>query len=408
MIGDLGRWLVFAARNLLRNRRRSATTVAVAALGTAAILLASGFALFTYEALEQDAARSTGHLVLARQAQFQAEEDMPLQHGIDGAPALARRLLELPAVRQVLPSIEFSGLISNGDKSTVMLGYGVVPQAEFAIKGPFLTVTDGEVLAAGDDRMVLLGKGLAHVLKARAGSGLTLMATTSQGALNAIDVTVKGVVDTGMPDLDLRLVYTDLALAQKLLASERVSRVGVFLDRMEATQPMRPQVGALAPQGVAMKAWDELAPYYQSVRALYNRIFGALGGILGVIVVFVVVNAMAMAVVERTREIGALRAMGSSPGLLTGLFATEGLLLGVVGALLGTLLAVAVALALMVLPFEMPPPPGRSVGYPLQVSLNTQLVAWTVGAIMLITTLASGWVARRALRRPIVEALGHV
>ena len=57
-------WLRFAAQNTLRNRRRSLATVAIAALGTAAILLAGGFALYTYQSLEQGAARSTGHLIV--------------------------------------------------------------------------------------------------------------------------------------------------------------------------------------------------------------------------------------------------------------------------------------------------------------------------------------------------------
>jgi putative ABC transport system permease protein len=56
---------------------------------------------------------------------------------------LRAQLLADPAVRQVLPKIEFSGLISNGDKSTVMMAAGVEPDSEFGVKGPFLTITDG-------------------------------------------------------------------------------------------------------------------------------------------------------------------------------------------------------------------------------------------------------------------------
>ena len=64
------RWLRFAWLNTLRNRRRSAVTVTIAALGTAALLLAGGFALFTYESLAQASARTTGHLIVATPAQF--------------------------------------------------------------------------------------------------------------------------------------------------------------------------------------------------------------------------------------------------------------------------------------------------------------------------------------------------
>ena len=84
-------WARFAWLNTRRNRRRSLVTVAIAALGTAAILLAGGFALSTYQGLAEASARTTGHLVLARTAQFDGFEDTPLQHGLTDAVAVARR-----------------------------------------------------------------------------------------------------------------------------------------------------------------------------------------------------------------------------------------------------------------------------------------------------------------------------
>src|SRR5256885_12226517 len=98
-------WLKFAWLNTLRNRRRSAVTVAIAALGTAAILLAGGFALFTYQALAQASARTTGHLIVGKPAQFEREEDTPLQNGLDDVAAIRARLLADPDVRHVLPTV---------------------------------------------------------------------------------------------------------------------------------------------------------------------------------------------------------------------------------------------------------------------------------------------------------------
>ena len=399
-------WLKFAALNTLRNRRRSAVTVTIAALGTAAILLAGGFALSTYQALAEASARTTGHLIVARPDQFSRDEETPLQHGLDGVEALKARLLADDAVRQVLPRVEFSGLISNGDKSVVMVAAGIDPDAEFAVKGPFLKMQAGKVLASGQGLAVMLGEGLARSLKASPGSNLTLMASTTEGALNALDVTVAGVFSTGVPDLDKRLVYTDLGTAQKLLVTQKVSSLGVFLDRMDATAAARARVQALVAL-LAVQTWEDQAVFYRSVRDLYNRIFGALGAIIGVIVVFVVTNAMAMAIIERTREIGTLRALGTLPGQLIRSLALEGLLLGGVGALLGALLALGVALGLLLFPVQMPPPPGRSDGYPLLVATDPAMYALTLLAMLLLATLASALVARTTVRQPIVDALAH-
>jgi putative ABC transport system permease protein len=401
------KWLKFAWLNTLRNRRRSLVTVAIAALGTAAILLAGGFALFTYQALEQAAARNTGHLIVGTPAQFARDEDVPLQNGLDNVAALKARLLADPAVRQVLPRVEFSGLISNGDKSTVMMAAGIEPDSEFAVKGPFLQMKAGDVLVSGTTGEVMLGEGLAKSLKARPGTSLTLLASTTAGALNAMDVTVKGVFSTGVPEIDKRLVYTDLATAQKLLVTDRVSTLGVFLRGMGDVAPARLRIEAANPQ-LAVQTWLDQATFYKSVKALYNRIFGALGLIIGVIVVFVVTNAMAMAIIERTREIGTLRAMGTLPGQLLRSLALEGMVLGGTGALVGACIATSVSVLLLVFPVEMPPPPGRSSGYPLNITLDPTMVAATLAAMVLLAMAASAWVARKTVHRPIVEALAYV
>ena len=400
------KWLKFAWLNTLRNRRRSLVTVAIAALGTAAILLAGGFALSTYQALAQAAARSSGHLVVGRPDQFTQDEDTPLQHGLDDAAGLRARLLADPAVRHVLPRVEFSGLISNGDKSTVMMASGVDPDGEFSVKGPFLSMTAGEVLAGGDSAQVMLGEGLARSLKARPGSSLTLLASTTDGALNALDVRVKGVFSTGVPEIDKRLVYTDLGTAQKLLNTTRVSTLGVFLDRMASTPAAQQRVAALFP-ALTVQTWLDQAFFYRSVRDLYNRIFGALGLIIGVIVVFVVANAMAMAIIERTREIGTLRALGTLPSQLLRTLALEGMLLGGSGALLGACLAGAVSLLLYVVPVQMPPPPGRSTGYPLTIAVDPLMFALTVAGMLLLAMAASAAVARKTVHTPVVDALAH-
>lgn len=400
-------WMRLAALNTLRNRRRSLVTVCIAALGTAALLLAGGFALYTYQSLEQAAARDSGHLVLGTPAQFEGEEDVPLQHGLDGVAELRRRLLADPDVRHVLPRVAFNGLVSNGEKSTVMMAVGIEPDSEFAIKGPFLGVSAGQVLTNADQGAVMLGAGLARNLKAGPGSGLTLLSATTQGVLNAMDVQVKGVFSTGIPEMDQRLVLTDVATAQKLLDTQRVSTLGVFLRGMEATAPAQARLQAAHPR-LQVQTWLERAVFYRSVRALYNRIFGVMGLVIGVIVVVVVANAMASAVVERTREIGTLRALGTLPGQLLRALALEGLILGGGGALLGAVAAVTVSALLQVFPVQMPPPPGRSVGYPLQIDLDPLPVLNTVLLMALLATLASAWVARRTVRKPIVEALAHL
>lgn len=400
------RWLHIAWANVLRNRRRSAVTAAIAAIGSAAVLIAGGFTLYTYRALAESSARMTGHLVLATPAQFSRDEEVPLQHGLTNAERIRSRLLTEPAVRQVLPRVEFSGLIGNGEKSTVMMAVGIEADSEFAIKGPFLKLQSGRVLSGDERAHVLLGDGLARSLKAAPGTTLTLLATTVDGALNALDVTVAGTFSTGVTEIDKRLVYIDVFSAQQLLATDRITSLGVFLDRMESTEPLRARIQDAQPE-LAVQTWVEQAAFYRSVRDLYNRIFGGLGLVIGIIVVFVVTNAMAMAVIERTREVGTLRALGTLPQQLVGCFALEGLLLGGLGAILGAAITGLITVTLLWLPIQMPPPPGRSSGYPLQIAFDGTLYGVTLLSVLALSAIASAAVARRTVHRPIVDALMH-
>ena len=400
-------WFKFAVQNTLRNRRRSLVTVSIAALGTAGILLAGGFALFTYESLAEGAARDSGHLVLGQPDYFVKDEETPLQYGLDQVKDMRAQLLADAAVRAVLPRVDFSGLISNGEKSIVMVGQGVEPDSEFAIKGPFLTVKEGDVLTSeAKEPEVMLGDALARNLKAKPGSNVTLLASTTEGALNAMDVRVKGVFSTGVPEMDKRLVYTNIATAQKLLNTQKVSRLGIFLNRMEQTFPTQAGLQTTYPK-LTVQTWEDQAFYYKGVRDLYNRIFGALGLIIGVIVVFVVTNAMSMAIIERTREIGTLRAMGTLPGQLLRTLSLEGMVLGGVGALVGAGIALAGSVFLLIVPVQMPPPPGYSVGYPLNITIDPLMYLVTILVMVTLTMAASAAVARRTVNMPVVDALAH-
>jgi putative ABC transport system permease protein len=236
---------------------------------------------------------------------------------------------------------------------------------------------------------------------------LTLLSTTTSGSLNALDVKVRGTVTVGVPEMDKRLVYTDIATAQKLLLTDKVSTLSVYLRDTNLTDEMAAVVAARAP-GHAFQTWRDQAFYYVAVRGLYNRIFGLLGVVIITMVLFAVYNTLAMSVVERTREIGTLRALGTLPSQIRRIFALEGLVIGSAGTVIGMLFAAGVSLFFLFADIQMPPPPGRSTGYPLNVNFSLPLYQWT-GLIIVLLSVAAAWlVSRKAAAKPIVEALAHV
>lgn len=408
------KWLVFAVQNVLRNQRRSFVTVLIVAIGAQALMISGGFALYTYDQLAKLTASEIGHVVIAHQRYFDDFEEKPLEFGLDGYASLSERAGLLPgnSVKYGVPRLQFSGLVSTGEKSAVMLGIGVDPRHEFAVSSPVVKLEQGELLQPGsgapaDIPGILIGKDLARQLNARVGMGLTLLATTTEGSLNGVDVEVKGIIGTGKPDFDAHRVIVSLRVAQDLLQTTKVSTLSLYLDRLDQAENVKAELAPGLP-GIALRIWLELGDYYRKVKALYNRIFGVLGIMIVMMVFFAIGNTLSMIVVERTREIGTLRALGTSPGRIVMNFVIEAVVIALAGALLGIGLSAIEGLALDMAGLMMPPPPGMTEGYPLRVEFSLPLAGITLITLTAAAVLAAWIAARRGANLSIVEALAHV
>lgn len=111
---------------------------------------------------------------------------------------------------------------------------------------------------------VMLGVDLARNLSVGVGDWVTLLATTADGALNALDFQVRGLYSTGVPELDKRQLYLHLASAQELLNSSKVSTLSVYLFNTENTQTLQTwvenQLNQLSlAQELQVTPWQQLA-----------------------------------------------------------------------------------------------------------------------------------------------------
>ena len=407
----MNRWNI-AWRNVTRNRRRSLITGGIVAFGFVSLALAGGFMAQSFEGLRHSAIRSgLGHIQFADPRAFEKSEDRPLAFGIRHAGAALDVLAKDEAVDVVLPRLEFFGLISNGSLSVPIAGLGIDPDAETRGSDIPKSVQEGHWLAA-TAREVVIGRGLAKLLGARVGDSLTVLATTPDGTLNALDVTVGGIADILVKELNERYLAMPLALAQELLtAPDTVSRISVILHEPADETAVAARLNAkLRAAGITLgsKLWRELAVFYQQVRVLYIGIFGFMGTVLLVIVFLSTINTTLMSVTERTREIGTLRALGARARRVATGFILEGTLLGVASAAAGALLSLAITLLINLAEIRMPPPPGIAQGIVIHVQVIPMVYLFAATAMIATLAVASFFPARRAARAPIVDSLAHV
>ena len=162
-------------------------------------------------------------------------------------------------------------------------------------------------------------------------------------------------------------------------------------------------------QPLVIVDYETLNPFYGQTLAMFAAIFGFIAVLIGAIVLFTVTNTMSMAVVERTAEIGTLRAIGLRRGGIRAMFVSEGVVLGGVGAVLGIVVALGLAWAINRLGLTWTPP-GRIEPVPLEVRLAGENAMMLGGAIGLVVVAALSAIlpAARAARMNIVDALRHV
>lgn len=254
-----------------------------------------------------------------------------------------------------------------------------------------------------------------HAGEAGAGPRIDLLAATAGGAPNVLSLYVSKAERQSVKELDDTFIAMNLALAQQLLygrGEHKVVGIVLQLNRTEDIAPARARLRALFREhqwDLDVRDFTELQPQYNQVVGLFGAIFFFIAIVMGVIVLFTIVNTMSMSVMERTNEIGTARAMGVRRSGIRRQFLIEGWMLGVIGATAGLILSALIAIAVNHAGLTWMPP-GQASPIPLQLltSGDALLIAAVWFGLLIMATVAALIPANRAARMPVVDALRHV
>ena len=400
-----------AWRNILRHKRRSFFVMLTIISGITGIVLFGGFVEANYIGLRESVIRSQYGHVQVHKAGYAANHRRD-PDGYRMPPELAAQakavLEDIPHVQTTSRRLEFTGLIGNEKISQAAIIRGVDPDTESLINSA-ITLVDGVNLDAAKPGGVLLGEGLAQSIDAKVGDTLTLFGTTVNGVMNAVDVKVVGIFQSFAKEYDDAAMMMVLENAQSLLNTQSIDTVVVLLDDTPLLPGVIDELTARS-KGLSIEwtEWFKLATFYQKVVDLYDGIFLFIKLVIYAVVLFGVTNTMIVTVMERTSEIGTLRAMGTRRSGIVSQFLAEALMLALLGALLGVVLGIALIWLVNSLKIMMPPPPGSSKGYALLLLYVPATWLASVSAVGLIAFFATLIPAVQASRKAIVDALRHV
>ncbi|MHB8873930.1 MAG: ABC transporter permease, partial [Myxococcaceae bacterium] len=359
----MNRFAALAARNVNRNRRRSAITLAEILIGVTLVMVLNGFIGGFLTLMIEDVVKSrSGALQIHRQGFVDSMDAMPTSLNMPYSPELIARIKAVPGVTGVAGRLQFTGMVSNGISQTMFVGRGLDLEHEkdACPRSGSDILEGGAPLVRGDKAHALVGFELAATFKvdtsakkAAAAQGklndfVSVQTSSPEGRANALDLSVKGLTASSFPFENKRVLTVPLDTAQQLLGLEgRVTEYAVAIDDLEHLDEVVAGLKTALGPGYEVHTWKELQPFVRDIISRQRIVLTGVALVLFAIVLTGIINTMLMSVFERVREIGTMLAVGVRRRQILLLFVLEagviGVLGGVAGAVLGRSLLFAIA-----------------------------------------------------------------
>jgi putative ABC transport system permease protein len=402
--------LQIAIRNVLRNKRRTAITLAALLIGVSVMVSIRGTLNGLQRSLVQNVVKGqTGALQVHRVGFLKNVLSSPLSLDMPQDAAFEQKLLGVQHVTAISPRILFAGMINVGEQ-TIFLGVQAVdPLREFKVV-PLreATLEDKGLFAGGKvtDAMVVTDQ----LEKALKGSNVpkdapaALLAPDKDGALSGENVTLTGMMRLNMPG-EKKIGMVRLDVAQRLLKTEgRATEYIVAVDDIDNLKQVASDLRTVLGTDYEVSTWAEIALFVKEAMARQDFILSLVAAVFLILMLLGVANTMLMSVLDRTREIGTMMAVGVRRSKILGLFlmeaATIGALGGVVGGGLGALIVLVLHERGISITF-----PGSNVPFTIQPFVTPQYLLGVISLAGLGALLFAVYPAWRASRLRPVEAL---
>ncbi|MBI5805790.1 ABC transporter permease [candidate division TA06 bacterium] len=398
--------LNLAIRNVFRQKRRSLLTILTMVGGLALAAVTVGWVDGSYNYLINIFTRNiTGHL----QVHAYGYLDRPsLYKTIDDYESVGRIIEQDKYAHSWAPRLYAAGLASVGEKSTAVEIIGIQPTREQATLGFSARVKQGQALTDEPDGEAVIGKGLSVILKAGLDSTIVIVSQAADGSIANDRFRICGIIETGDEQADRMALYLNIGDAQRLLALEgKTHQLVVVAKKLEQTERLVNDLRrGLNGRGLDIQPWQVVArAFYQSMEA-DKRGHNIMLLVIMLIVAVGVLNTVLMSVLERTREYGVLRAVGTRPGQIFRLVVAEVMVLALISIVLGTLLGLAGNWVMSLRGIKFPPTDIGGITFDtMKGEVTAKSVYYPALLVLLASFLVSIFPARRAARIEPAKAM---
>jgi len=405
-------YLRLAWRNIWRHTRRTVIIVLAMSITLALMMWYDGLINGWTDAIYGNAVKVLGGNIQVHAEGYREEANSNPLFPLADPQAVIKAAEANPMTLAATQRIKTGGLVTSREGAFSVGIIGLEPEKELKVNIIGQNVREGRNITSDDLDSVLIGKGLADAMGVTVGDRITMVGSSQHEQMRQRTMTVVGIFDLGLADMEKQDVYISLREAQTLYEVNGSTEVAIFLDKLGQESSVINTMKPALP-GYEIESFQANYPELASTINTKSGVMNIFSVIIIAIAGVGILNLLLMAVYERTREIGVLGAMGLKPNQISLLFILEGTMIGLVGAAAGIVLGLAINGYLMKVGLDFGSMSGAA-GYMALIQSRVyptwgiEMLPMRLSMIVIISALAALIPAAEAGRREPAEALHFV
>ncbi len=331
-----------ALRNITAGKKRSSVTILLISITTGLLVFASAWMDGSHQTMIQNAVEIYPGYIQITEKDFRATPSF--DHLIFDAASINAKLKQNNDIDVFGARFESFVLFSGAEKAVGGMLTGIEPDKERLLSRVASSLQEGEYLQTGDTNQVFMGNELARRLQLKVGDEIAFVGSGADYSFAADNLQVKGIFQTGLFDFDANSAFITMGYFEQIMAADNYATHFIVLPkRPEQADQLAAAIGKTIGAEYQSASWSQTMAGLLKAMKL-DSVFGYITlAIIFTVIFFVIMIYTLLAVFARIREIGVLRAIGTTPRQVLTMLLLESSFLALISVLIGSLLGGAFA-----------------------------------------------------------------
>ena len=402
--------LKLAWRNIWRNKRKSLIVLSSVIVGMIAVIFYDGLDHgMLHQMLNNQISNSVSHIQIHKKG---FNNNKIIKNYIPDNPLAEKAVKSQKDIKAYSERVITFGLASSASSSSGVYIYGVYPDMEAKVSDIKKSIIEGKFFT-GNKRDIVIGKQLADKLGVGLNDKVVIMANTPNGDIGSDLFRVAGIFQSVSSEFDKTTIYIPIKTAQEMLEIDsHIYEYAIILNDYHNVDKVKSELESKLGNKYEVLSYKDLLPMLIYQMDLYDQTMWIFYMIVGLALIFGIVNTMLMSVFERINEIGVLMAIGMKNSKIFLMFVLEAFMIGVIGTILGLILGLLIhwPISISGINFSIFSDALKSFGigaviYPFLSVTNTIMLVIIIPFIAVIGAL---YPAYRAIKLEPIKAIYYV